>query len=1059
MSLINFTAEFDLLASQTDSADMGADSDLVALSGTVVFTPEFTDTKPILAPGHSPRAAGVKLRPISGYLDSDGQLKSAPGGAVGVRLPANDEVLELDKLIYRVDFNVRTPSGEKVAVEGGYFEAPDVDSTINLTDVLQPTGAASIQALQQQLIYAHEIQDSSDVGVTLMTAADVAAARAAIGTQTVSNLAALKAISSVGAALAGGYVFVRGFYSAGDGGGGMFRWDSTDTSSANNNGTIVTPTDSGLAATGRWKRVHEGEVNARWFGVNPSQTDNTAALQAAVTYVSSGSGMLYIPAGEYRFKFSAGTSGLSTISVTAWNVTIRGDGPSTVLKVTDNATPSQVSAFFTFSYNSGEFAFGGGVHDLAFNGNSMLKWAIVLHSWQNFKVERVLVTDIHSGVLDAINYSDSYYPNQVIVRDIAHSQPGGAYSQYLVRFRLGNTSARAWTDCYIYNVGGNGVWDTGVVLDGCQRFLVRDIYMSNSASNFTNNIDGVARTGIQNCVAVRHSVDNGLVAGFHVIDGIYMEETTGSASPSTNVAVLIYQSGNNPQIQRNYISNVTASALCGMLKIVDSASAGRVVDTTFVGNRVTTTDNLNKFTIDATAVNTTINLYPNSVTVNAPGATPKVPVEYEEVSFTGINANITSLSSGLTFTPANGRRLRLRFKDDGTQRQIAAGAKFRAVGVALPSITTQSKTLYWDCVYNAADSVWDVVDVGEDGDSKVTAKNAVTLTSKTLTDPKVNQITDTNGNTLLYFTAVSSAKNYLNIINNATGSAPYLASAGYEDTNVGLRIVAGGSGTPTIEDGRGSIAKFSGVASPVNSLTVGNAATTVAPTISAVGETNVGINLVPKGTGTVQANGVPLVTTTGTQTLTSKTLTSPTVTTPVISGAKVNDFQPTDYGFISWTFDLSEAPASATIVLGGYLFVTKIPIPVATTITNLHLAIATGGSGLTSGQCLAGLYQNGNLLASTGNQSTAWTTSGIKTMALSSPQSVSAGYVYIGWHCNGTTSPVFHYTQGPINMGLVTSASNALGYRGGYYGSGWTTAMSTTLGNLEPYVQYWGAVS
>jgi len=55
---------------------------------------------------------------------------------------------------------------------------------------------------------------------------------------------------------------------------------------------------------------------------------------------------------------------------------------------------------------------------------------------------------------------------------------------------------------------------------------------------------------------------------------------------------------------------------------------------------------------------------------------------------------------------------------------------------------------------------------------------------------------------------------------------------------------------------------FSKTASAVNHIQVGNAATSSNPTISAVGDdTNISINLVPKGTGEVQSNGSGLATT------------------------------------------------------------------------------------------------------------------------------------------------------------------------------------------------------
>jgi hypothetical protein len=69
------------------------------------------------------------------------------------------------------------------------------------------------------------------------------------------------------------------------------------------------------------------------------------------------------------------------------------------------------------------------------------------------------------------------------------------------------------------------------------------------------------------------------------------------------------------------------------------------------------------------------------------------------------------------------------------------------------------------------------------------------------------------------------------------------------------------------------------VTSAVNEVTVANAATAGKPTISATGgDTNITLNLVSKGTGTVQVNAVDVVTLSETQTLTNKTLTSPVLT-------------------------------------------------------------------------------------------------------------------------------------------------------------------------------------
>ena len=136
MSIINFTVEFAMYANQADTDDAGVDADHIALVGDVYFEPVLRNHNPIMATGHTP-PAGFTIRTISGFIDSDGILYSERGGSEGVRLWANDPVLALPSLTYRVTFNLTTPLGEKVRVDGGYFAAPNDDRVVNLVDVLQ----------------------------------------------------------------------------------------------------------------------------------------------------------------------------------------------------------------------------------------------------------------------------------------------------------------------------------------------------------------------------------------------------------------------------------------------------------------------------------------------------------------------------------------------------------------------------------------------------------------------------------------------------------------------------------------------------------------------------------------------------------------------------------------------------------------------------------------------------------------------------------------------------------------------------------------------------------
>ena len=83
------------------------------------------------------------------------------------------------------------------------------------------------------------------------------------------------------------------------------------------------------------------------------------------------------------------------------------------------------------------------------------------------------------------------------------------------------------------------------------------------------------------------------------------------------------------------------------------------------------------------------------------------------------------------------------------------------------------------------------IDTLPDGD--VTTTGTQTLTNKTLTSPKIGtSILDTNGNELALLTATSSAVNEITLANAATGNGPIISSTG--ETNVDLNLNPKGSG-------------------------------------------------------------------------------------------------------------------------------------------------------------------------------------------------------------------------------------------------------------------------
>jgi hypothetical protein len=112
----------------------------------------------------------------------------------------------------------------------------------------------------------------------------------------------------------------------------------------------------------------------------------------------------------------------------------------------------------------------------------------------------------------------------------------------------------------------------------------------------------------------------------------------------------------------------------------------------------------------------------------------------------------------------------------------------------------------------------------------------------------------------LFSVNAANLANYLQVQGAATGAPPSIAAVG-SDANIGMNVLAKGSATISFGPAAGgSWLTATGPASPVNYLQANAQPTGVAPGLSAVGsDTNIGINLVTKGTGQVQANGNPVV--------------------------------------------------------------------------------------------------------------------------------------------------------------------------------------------------------
>lgn len=186
---------------------------------------------------------------------------------------------------------------------------------------------------------------------------------------------------------------------------------------------------------------------------------------------------------------------------------------------------------------------------------------------------------------------------------------------------------------------------------------------------------------------------------------------------------------------------------------------------------------------------------------------------------------------------------------------------------------------------------------------------------------------------------------------------------------------------------------------------------------------------------------------------------TPTIADGSITDAKlateINNPMPADQGLIAWSMDVGVAGSQTILDTAGTAHGVRLYLHKPHTITNIIMHVGVAGSGLTSGQCFAALYQGGSLLAQTADQAAAWASTGTKTMALSAPQAVAVGYVDVLFWANGTTLPQF------VRGNTLTSLANVGATTARFYkaNSGLTTTAPASIGARTNSTAYLVALS
>jgi hypothetical protein len=87
---------------------------------------------------------------------------------------------------------------------------------------------------------------------------------------------------------------------------------------------------------------------------------------------------------------------------------------------------------------------------------------------------------------------------------------------------------------------------------------------------------------------------------------------------------------------------------------------------------------------------------------------------------TGDIYEITQLDQRLTVTASpdattfGGQELLFRIRDNNTSQTVTWNKTYRPIGVTLPAVTVAGKWVYVRCIYNASDTMWDVIDVRQE---------------------------------------------------------------------------------------------------------------------------------------------------------------------------------------------------------------------------------------------------------------------------------------------------------------------------------------------------------
>lgn len=255
-------------------------------------------------------------------------------------------------------------------------------------------------------------------------------------------------------------------------------------------------------------------------------------------------------------------------------------------------------------------------------------------------------------------------------------------------------------------VGPAGAVNNNVVFfNGTTGKLLKDSALTLSGSNTGDQTTITGNAGTATTLATARLIDGVAFNGSADI-AVVQVVTHAAASKATPV-----DADEIPLID-SAASNVLKKLTIANLKALMNTLFAALANPVFTGNPTAPTPTVgdNDFSIATTAFVQTGKVPQIQAITTASTVTPV---------FGNDQVNVLALAANLTINNPTGTAqdawgLSIRIKDNATARTLTFGSQFRAMGVTLPTTTVISKTLYIGCIYNAADTKWDVTAVAQE---------------------------------------------------------------------------------------------------------------------------------------------------------------------------------------------------------------------------------------------------------------------------------------------------------------------------------------------------------